>query len=140
MSVSRKRPVVDCSKFPSRTKQYFKAECDINAIVRRAAESGQLPVRRGAMFQDVVGLQMDYQEAMNFVMDAGAKFWALPPDLRMRFKNDVGALLKFVDDPANQAECVKLGLLPAQETPSQSVPPEQSKGNEAPPVKEEPKA
>lgn len=117
----RTKPTVTCGV--GRTKQYFRDECDVNNIMRHALETGQIHVKPRGTFRDVTGLQMSFHEAQNFIVNASAKFWQLSPEIRMRFNNDVGALLAFVEDPANAEESVKLGLLPAQQTPSEPVPP-----------------
>jgi hypothetical protein len=36
---------------------------------------------------------------------------ALPADVRARFENDPANLLDFMVNPANNAECIKLGLI-----------------------------
>jgi len=67
----------------------------------------------------------DYQLSLNQVMAAQESFEALPSHIRARFQNNPGALLAFLEDPTNQEEAVKLGLVNAP-------PPPQPKGAEAP--------
>lgn len=121
---------IDCSAAvqPSRTKQHCRAECDINSIVARIRGGQQIPDGKNAVFADVTGLQMDYMEAMNFVADVNERFWSLMPALRMRFNNNPAAALAFVENPANRAECIKLGLIREEKKAETSVPPEQKKG------------
>lgn len=96
---------------PSRAKQEFKAECDINTIMAKYAKTGLLEhVNRYqgqyGDFSEVV----DYQEALNLVSQAQEAFQSLPASIRTRFENDPGKYLAFVQDPANSAELVKMGL------------------------------
>lgn len=111
MRPARERRDVFYCTGPSMTQQSFRNECNINNIMRKALNSGMLPRKRGGYFGDVSGLQMDYHEASNFILEANAQFLALPADLRARFDNDPAKVITFVNDPANAAEAVSLGLL-----------------------------
>lgn len=91
-------------------------ECDINTIVRRFGLTGQLP-------QDVKAPQygdftevVDYQSALQAVIDADAAFMKMPADVRARFQNDPGAFVDFCSDEKNAEELKKMGLL-APEAP-----------------------
>lgn len=97
-----------------RTKQAFKAECDINNIMSRFAKTGVLDFtnRRQAQYGDVTGL--DYQRAMDIVVEAKAMFAELPSSVRSRFHNEPAEFLEFVQDPANGEEMVKMGLAKAR--------------------------
>lgn len=99
----------------SRTKQSFKAECDVNRIVARHRLTGQLThvTTRLPQFLDMSSIP-DYQTALNLVLDAQAGFMQLPAVLRKRFGNNPAALLDFVRDPANADELVALGLAVAK--------------------------
>lgn len=100
---------------PSRTKQHFKKECDINEIMRRFKKNtnidflnrfqGYLDGRFGD-FSEVV----DYQTALNQLRQAEDVFMALPALVRKQFDNDPARFLDFVHDPANEAELVRMGL------------------------------
>lgn len=97
---------------PSRTKQSFKAECDINNILRRHAVTGVIDhVNRFqgdyGSFSDV----QDYHACMNQVLNANSMFSSLPARLRSRFANDPGVFLDFVANPENKEEMRTLGLL-----------------------------
>jgi len=96
---------------PSRAKQAFKAECDINTIVRRFGLTGKLPDNvRVPVSGDFTGVT-DFQTAMNSVRRATEDFMALPADLRKRFGNDPQLLMEFMADPNNREDAVKLGLV-----------------------------
>lgn len=113
--------------FPAagRTKQYFRDECDVNRIMARYLETGILDGRdpASARFVDCTALQaLDYQGAMNFIIDAQAVFSSLPSSIRSRFRNDPAELLAFVDNPANRDEAISLGLVPNPAAQAASVP------------------
>lgn len=95
----------------SLTKQSFKAECDVNNIVRRYQQTGVVThVNRGQpKFGDFSNLGT-YHEALLQVTHAQQAFMDLPAVVRDRFGNDPGALLEFLDDPANDREAIRLGL------------------------------
>lgn len=94
----------------SRTKQSFKAECDVNNILKNYNKTGVMPENfNPGEYRDVDGI--DYQESMQMVASANSMFEELPSALRKRFKNDPAQLLSFVHDDANVVEAHKLGLL-----------------------------
>lgn len=101
---------IDCSVEPSRTKQSFAEEADINTIVRRFNLTGQLPQNVQVPQYVDFGEVTDYFSAMLQVRAADEAFMALPAAVRARFHNDAGELVAFVSDPANADEVVKLGL------------------------------
>lgn len=94
-----------------RTRQEFKAESDINVIMKRYAATGVLEYlnKKQPQYADVTG--HDYQAAMDLVANARTAFEELPSSLRARFENDPGQLLDFVNDPENYEEAAELGLL-----------------------------
>jgi len=101
----------------SRTKQQFKAECDINNIMKRYQRDGIITHLKqfGGRYEDVSGA-VSFQEAYEIVHNAQAAFGTLPSSVRKRFDNDPGHFMQFALNPANKAEMVKLGL--AKEPPS----------------------
>lgn len=109
---------------PSRTQQQFKDECDINTIVRRFGITGQLPFNtRPPLPDEHEYAYVEYQDMLNFISSADRSFSSLPADVRTRFQNNPGLFLKFVDDPANHAEGVKLGIFaPPPDAPPSPVP------------------
>lgn len=115
---------------PGRTLQSFKEECDINTIMKRYQQTGVIDHvnRASPKFGDVEAV--DFQDALNLVLDAEARFAALPSEVRERFGNDPARLLAFVDDPANRQEAVKLRLI--DDLPS-NVPPMPG-GSQTPPA------
>ena len=100
---------------PSRTKQSFRDECDINNILRKFNVTGQLPIGSvQPQYGDFSGVT-DYQSALNAVMAAQDSFLALPAKVRAKFDNDPALFVEFASDEANKDEMKALGLL-SQET------------------------
>lgn len=109
-----------------RTKQSFKAECDINVIMERYQKTGVLDFaqKHEAQYGDCTGL--DFTAAMQVVVDARNMFNDLPSSVRARFGNDPAQLLDFVQHPENREEAIKLGLVQPM-TAQAPLPPEPSK-------------
>lgn len=105
---------------PSRTKQAPAEACDVNSIMARYVKAGfirpgQIPMLSpGGQYADVSALSgTNYGDAVAVVQRVNEAFDALPAVVRDRFKNDPQGFLAFISDPANKAECVKLGLINA---------------------------
>lgn len=128
---------LDCSSDNGRTQQHFKDECDINFIVDRWVKTGVLThvSHAEAVVGDFDGPE-DYQEAVERVFKAQESFQALPSEIRSRFANDPALLMRFVSDPENQAEAVKLGLAnaPPEPTPEPEPTPAPTPPETAPPA------
>lgn len=110
---------------PSRTKQSFVAECDINNILKQYKLTGQIRhISAKAAQGSYVDLPepQDFQEAMNTVIAAEDSFATLPSHVRARFGNDPSQFLGFMADPANAEEMIRLGLA-TKPTPPPSPPP-----------------
>lgn len=98
---------------PSRTKQEFRDECDINNILAQYRQTGMVKhisarAAQGA-YMDLPEPQ-DFQTATNIVLEARDSFMTLPSKVRERFGNDPLNFLWFMSDPDNQDEAIKLGL------------------------------
>lgn len=109
---------------PSKTKQAMLAECDINRIIKQFSVTGQFThlnarARLGA-FTDLPD-DLDYQAALNTVIEGEQAFASLPAKVRDRFDNDPASFLQFFSDPENQDEAIKLGLVVP--LPQTQVPP-----------------
>jgi len=111
-SLNHPKPTLDCPEKPfGRTKQSFKAECDINTIIQRFLKTGQIDLanRLEPRYGDATGLE--YTQAMLTVAKAKSLFAELPAALRGRFENDPAKFLDFVQDDKNMEEARELGLL-----------------------------
>lgn len=110
---------------PSRTKQSFVEECDINNILKQYQKTGQIRhITAQAEKGQYVDLPepIDFQESLNTVMRAEEAFATLPAKLRNRFGNDPSEFLEFMGDPANQDEIIKLGLAKDLRVPDPAAP------------------
>lgn len=100
---------------PTKTRQEFKEECDVNLIVKRHAETGlwqnnlKVPTRC-PQFIDISNAP-DAQTAHNLFIQARESFMALPSDVRKRFNNNPHELIAFVSDDSNYDEALKYGLV-----------------------------
>jgi len=96
-----------------RTKQSFKAECDVNNIVAKYQRTGVLAFNEKyeARYFDTTGIE--FAQAMQVVAEGNQMFADLPSSLRKRFQNDPVAFMEFVHNPANLDEGVKLGIFDA---------------------------
>lgn len=102
----------------SMTQQCFSEASDVNRIMSRWLSGGPPPVSDAAkaVFRDV-SHGRTFQESLDLVLEVQEGFDSLPADLRSQFKNDPSLLLDFVNDPSNESECVKLGLLDGDSSP-----------------------
>jgi len=113
---------------PTMTKQSMQDECDINILMKKYEKTGMIDhvIRYKGQYADVTS-QLDYQEALHTIMDAQSMFASLPASVRDRFGNSPEHFLKFVEDPANETEMRKMGLMdtPYEEpsTPPETPPP-----------------
>lgn len=99
---------------PSKTRQEFKDQTNVNEIMKRYKKVGidynGLPDPKGS-FADLTTLP-SYEEACNTVAQANNAFDELPAHLRKRFNNNPVDLMDFLADSENEHEAIKLGLIP----------------------------
>ncbi len=96
------RPTVDCSTHPSRTKQSFKAECDINNIVKRYRKTGLVThLAKGVPSYADISSLTDYRQAIHAVRDGAEFFSGLDANVREAFENDPAAFVEYMTDPRN---------------------------------------
>lgn len=79
-----------------RTQQHLKEDADINTIMRRFGVTGQIPAFApgNGMYGDFTGIQ-DYEDAVMRIEAAQEAFMRLPPEVREKFSNNPGELVKF---------------------------------------------
>jgi phage internal scaffolding protein len=114
-------PGIDCQHPDAQrtnmpAKQEFKDECDINNIVASYFD-GDMPTHLSTLqagYGDFTKIQ-DYAQAQNLIKDAQNAFNAYPAEIRKRFNNDPGEMIKFLEDNKNNKEAVELGLKTARE-------------------------
>jgi len=99
-------------KGPSRAKQSFAEESEINNIVDRYQKRGIFDhaAKYGGTYDQMPGPD-DFHQAMNLVTEAQQMFEELPSNVRTRFRNDPGIFLDFVGDPANEEEMIQMELI-----------------------------
>lgn len=117
---------------PSRTKQCFKDECDINNILKKYKNVmgveylSQFNTFAGGQFGDFSGIQ-DYRSALDKVNQAKSFFDSLPATVRRQFSNDAAQFLDFAADPNNRSALEAMGIVPKsapnQDAPSKPVDP-----------------
>lgn len=119
----------EVSRPPSRTKQDFRDQCDINNIIKQYKITGQIQHISAAAaqgrFEDLPD-PIDFQQSLNTIREADQAFAALPAKLRDRFGNDPSQFLSFLSDPENLDEARRLGIvnpLPEPASPPNSPEP-----------------
>lgn len=102
---------------PSLTQQHFAEECDINEILRRSAQTGQVPVNsKVPMYGDFTLVPKSLTEAFAVIKQANDLFTSMPWQVRERFGNDPQKMVEFLNDAKNRDEAIKLGLVVKQES------------------------
>lgn len=132
----RERLISPISELPSRTKQEFLEESNINNIMARYQKTGQIThLANGTPKYGDFATAEDYYSASNRVLEAQHTFDALPASVRDRMENNPANLISFMDDPDNLDEAVELGLVILREDPP--TPPERPpEATEEPPPAE----
>lgn len=101
---------VDTTNGGPGAKQSFRGECDINNIMAKYQRTGVVSWLNSREPSSIDLTGYDFREAMDVVAHAKATFADLPSSVRKRFGNDPSEFLLFMDDSANAAEAIKLGL------------------------------
>ncbi len=123
MLSSDPRPTIACEP-GSGAKQSFRDECDINNIIRKYQQTGQVnhvALNQGR-FADVSEVG-SYQDAIQRVRDTHDFFMGLAPGLRAEFDNDAAFFLDFISDPENMDEILEMGLGEVVEAPVEPLEP-----------------
>jgi len=107
----------------SRTQQHMLKETEMSHKVNQYMRTGVLgnpQNNRKPIYADFSSI--DFMEMRNAIADIQQEFASLPARLRGRFQNDPHQLVRFVENPANYEEAMRLGLLPRAEPEIQSNP------------------
>jgi len=111
IKTNRRRVTIKFTE-PTLTKQEFKEQCDIRTIIKKFMTTGELPSsNRPPLYADVSQIP-DYHTALSKIRAADSFFNSLPAELRAKFNNDPGELLKWASDPMNQKAQRDMGLTP----------------------------
>lgn len=105
---------------PSLTQQQFTAETDINVMMKRMGVTDQAvpptAFPEGTLTLDYTHLDgLEYRDVLDRMRTAQEAFQQLPAELRARFFNRPENLWEFVNNPKNDDEAIKLGLLKRHE-------------------------
>lgn len=110
----------------SRVLQSEKKNADINTIVARAKQTGQLPVLMGREHVQQLPNHITYQESLNQVVQARTAFERLPASIRNKFENKPENMLASIHAAQNDAKLAEalreIGLLEALPPPEPKAP------------------
>lgn len=119
-STGRRRVIFDYSNCISKVDETQAIETDINYLVKKFTpnELGLYIAARSQGRQPITGhdfsREPDLQSAKNEVYRLGQAFNQLPESVQREFEGPL-QFLKFIDNPANAEQMVKLGLLTKKE-------------------------
>jgi phage internal scaffolding protein len=111
--------------------QSERKHSDINNIVAKAYQTGQLPVLMGRKHVESMPDVETYQDALNKVVFAQQQFERLPSHIRAEFENKPENMLSAIErsqnDPQLKQKLQEIGMLDKPEPiPHPSIPAEQS--------------
>lgn len=94
------------------TKQSMKAECDINTILRQYSRTGVLTHVQSARptYLDLPD-GIDFQQALNIVLEGQEAFASIPAKVRAHYNNDPSAFLAALSDPEQADQLREWGFL-----------------------------
>lgn len=117
--LSRKRPAgLDFTNSPSKAKQSFAKEADINNIMAQYLKTGVLPAgERQPLYGDFSDVE-DYKHVLQRISETESDFALLPSEVRGKFQNSPENLLLWLSDPANKSEAVQLGIIAGNQEPA----------------------
>lgn len=102
---------------PSRTRQEFAADADINTIMARYKKTGMLPQdQRQPVYVDNWDAP-DLMTAMNVLNMAQDAFLRLPAKVRKEFDHDPVEFVKFAENPENIGKLREWGLADPEKAP-----------------------
>lgn len=104
---------------PSRTRQEFAAECDINTIMAKYERTGVINHYNDGtpQYLDLVDTPSDLMSAMAVLHSAEEAFMRLPASVRKNFDNDVHDFITFAEDKENLEQMREWGLAPPAPLP-----------------------
>lgn len=105
---------------PSRTRQEFADECDINNILRGYEKNGWPPAdpSQPPVYLDCTSWSGDFREHCDQMIEASAAFMKLPADARLEFHNDPVEFIAFASDPKHLDQMREWGLAPRPDAPA----------------------
>lgn len=118
---NRIRPVINQTGQVSLTQQHFQEECDINVIMKRYLQTGQVTHLQKTQAQYGYAPALTFTEAMHTVAYATEEFLQLPSEVRAHFNNDPAQFLDAAADETQRPVFEDLGLL----EPNPSITPDE---------------
>lgn len=103
---------------PSMTKQSFTEECNINNIIKKFQNTGQITHLNPHTPQYGYAPVNDFRESMEIVLLANQQFQELPSNIRRRFGNSAEQFLEFAQNPENHSQLVEMGLATKRQPPA----------------------
>lgn len=112
---SKSQKITHQNEGESLTQQNFAQEADINFKVGQYMKTGILG-NPAATRQPKFGNfdAPSFLEMRNAIADIQQDFASLPAKVRGRFQNDPYQLVRWVNDPTNAQEAMKMGLIPGE--------------------------
>lgn len=114
------KKVTTINNLPSRTKQEFAKDCDVNQIVAKYRKTGSITHVRNStngVYADMTDAP-GFLEATQTVAKARQAFEEIPAHIRNQFGHDPENLMRFLNDPKNHEEAIKMGLMTAKPKPA----------------------
>jgi phage internal scaffolding protein len=107
---------------PSRTKQEFAEECQINNIMAKFQKTGIIDHlnKYEGRYDEHSG--HDYNESMNIIAQANTMFEELPSSIRSEFENNPAKFLDFTNNPENADRMIEMGLARRVKRPEETIP------------------
>ena len=97
-------------KDPSKTRQEFLDDANINVIVERFGIGHELPLNNTPPQTGDFTNIPDFRGAQDLIRKAQEVFGNLPAKIRAKFDNDPAKYIDWFHDPDNEAEAIRLGL------------------------------
>ena len=129
-----RRPIRTENTEPSKTKQSFLKELDVNNIIKSYQKTGIL--KKANDFEALYGEfdEFDLRESIDKVHKAKELFLEIPAKIRAQFDHDAGAFIDYATNPDNQEQMVTWGLATKRPVYQQPEPPAPPKDQPEPEV------
>lgn len=106
---------------PSKTKQEFADDANINVIIGRFVKTGALPLStKVPRYLNLINTP-NLQEAIHVMQTAEAHFMRLPAKVRKEFDNDPVKFADFASNKENLPKLIEWGLAPQPKPESKPI-------------------
>lgn len=109
MSKASTETGLEC-KDKTRTQQHLAEETNINWIVNRYQQTGEVPQHQLPPLNIDFAQGLDFQQAMDQIVQAREAFDALPSGVRSKFHNDPAEFVDFMSNADNRDQIRGMGL------------------------------